>query len=498
MIKNNDPFVLKFKTDTTGSRITNIPYNDYILPCEAAADALVPDISPEYTAEKNSAAINGAIAAACVVGGKTVLIPRGEYKITEIELKSDVTLFISSGAKLTAQTFEEREKSGRRETLEKSEAMFAPSRDHLHGGVIFAENAENIRITGGGVICGNGVSYTDPAKDETPFYPLEKFNTHKRVIGARNRIRFGKPGVKRNYLVRLKNCKNAAVDNVTLNESAFWTLVVDGCENVDIHNIVIDNHMHVANADGMDILFSRNVEIARCFIATADDGICLKPVDGEIENVRVFDCVVSSFANCFKIGTETAFDAKHITVKNCKFFIPSGMTYGYSGIAVESADGSNISDVETDGIEMFGISSPVLIWLGKRLRYGKCEIGGIKDIIIKNVFAVDIELPSAITGCRDGGRIYRPENIVFENVRVSYRDTKEKLNIPAEAPEWSAADYPDIVRVSHIYKGSHEQSDYFDLPCCGLFIRYAKNVKYSGYLCKPRECSELPLVFLKD
>lgn len=497
MINNNDSFALKFKTDPTGSRITNIPYNDYILPCEAAEDAIVPDISPEYTAEKNSAAINGAIAA-CAGKGKTVLIPRGEYKITEIKLKSNVILFISSGAKLTAQTFEEREKSGRRETLEKSEAMFAPSRDHLHGGVIFAENAENIRITGGGVICGSGVSYTEPPKDETPLYPLEKFNTHKRVIEARNRIRFGKQGVKRNYLVRLKNCKNAAVDNVTLNESAFWTLVVDGCENVDIHNIVIDNHMHVANADGIDILFSRNVEIVHCFIATADDGICLKPVDGEIENVRVFDCVVSSFANCFKIGTETAFDAKHITVKNCKFFIPCGMTYGYSGIAVESADGSNISDVETDGIEMFGISSPILIWLGKRLRCGNTKIGSVRGIRIKNITAVDTELPSAITGCRDGVRIYRPENIAFENVRVSYRDTKENLNIPDEAPEWSAADYPDIVRVSHIYKGSHEQSDYYDLPCYGLFIRYAKNVKYFGYLCKPRECSKRPFVFIKD
>lgn len=497
-MKNETSFALKFNTDETGSLITNIPYGDYILPCKAAGGALVPDISPEYSAEKNSAAINGAITLACAGKGKTVLIPRGEYKITEIELKSNVTLFISSGAKLTAQTFDEREKSGRRETLEKTEAMFAPSRDHLHGGVIFAENAENIRITGGGIICGSGVSYTDPAKNETPLYPLEKFNTHKRVIEARNRIRFGKSGVKRSYLVRFKNCKNAAVDNVTLSESAFWTLVVDGCENVDIHNIVIDNNMHVANADGIDILFSKNITVKDCFIATADDGICLKPVDGEIENIFVGNCVVSSFANCFKIGTETAFDAKHITVKNCKFFIPRGMTYGYSGIAVESADGSNVSDVEIDGIEMFGISSPILIWLGKRLRYGNTKIGSVRDIRIKNITAVDTELPSAVTGCKDGGKTYRPENIILENIRASYRDTNEELNIPAEAPEWSAADYPDIVRVSHIYKGSHEESDYYDLPCYGLFLRYAGDIEYSGYGCEPRKCNKRPFEFIKD
>lgn len=55
-------------------------------------------------------------------------------------------------------------------------------------------------------------------------------------------------------------------------------------------------------------------------------------------------------------------------------------------------------------------------------------------------------------------------------------------------PEWLMKDYPDITRVSHIYFISHEMSDYWDLPCYGIFIRYA-DTDYSGYRCVPRSCN---------
>ena len=35
-----------------------------------------------------------------------------------------------------------------------------------------------------------------------------------------------------------------------------------------------------------------------------------------------------------------------VQVDNCYFFMPDGMTFGYSGIAVESADGSFIENVK--------------------------------------------------------------------------------------------------------------------------------------------------------
>ena len=282
----------KFTTDPTGSWITNIPYGDYIRPCISAGNCAVPDISPLNSGEGNSKIINEAIEKLSLSGGGTLVIPEGEYKISFVELKSNVTLFVSKGAKLVALSYDESA------DLKKNDF-----KDHIGSGAVFAENAENVRITGGGIICGSGISYTDEPKTEEPLYALEEFNTYKRVIEARNRIRFGRQNCKRDYLALFKNCKNVMIEDVILNESAFWTLVINGCENVDINHIVIDNHMHVANTDGIDILFSKNVVIDTCFIATADDGICLKPVNGEIRNVSVSNCVITSCANCFKIGT---------------------------------------------------------------------------------------------------------------------------------------------------------------------------------------------------
>ena len=477
----------KYTTDPTGSWITNIPYDDYIRPCVTEEEYVIPDISASASGADNSAAVNRAIDELSASGGGTLVIPAGVYKITSVELKSNVTLFVSKGARLVTLSYDERA------DLKKNDTP-----DHISDGVIFAQNAENIRITGGGIICGSGISYTDEPKKEAPLYALKEFNTYKRVIEARNRIRFGKKDRKRSYLMLMKDCRNVVIEDIILNESAFWTLVINGCENVDINHIVIDNHMHVANTDGIDILFSKNVNIADCFIATADDGVCLKPVNGEIKGVSVSDCVISSCANCFKIGTESAFDITDIRVSNCKFFMPQNMTYGYSGIAVESADGSNVSDVEIDNIVMDGISSPILVWLGKRLRHGNAKIGSVKNVKISNVTAVNTELPSAVTGCRTDDRIYPVENVVLDHISAVYRDTKEALDINYDVPEWSLSDYPDIVRISHIYKDSHENSDYWDLPCYGIFIRYARNMDYSGYSCVPRRCNERSFEYVKN
>ena len=481
----------KYTTDPTGSWITNIPYGDYIRPCTPAGKCVTANISPLASGESNSEIINGEIERLSASGGGTLVIPEGEYKIAFVELKSNITLFISKGAKLVGLSYEERNAANGNSALDGTP-------DHIGDGVILAQNAENIRITGGGIICGNGISYTDEPKTEKPLYALKEFNTYKRVIEARNRIRFGKPNCKISYLMLIKDCKNVVIDDIILNESAFWTLVINGCENVDINHIVIDNHMHVANADGIDILFSENVNIRTCFIATADDGICLKPVNGEIKGVNVSDCIISSCANCFKIGTETAFDISDIRVSDCRFFMPQNMTYGYSGIAVESADGSNVWGVEINNITMDGISSPILIWLGKRLRHGNSKIGSVNNIKISNVTAVNTELPSAVTGCRTDENIYPVQNVVLENISAVYRDTSEALDINYDVPEWSLSDYPDIVRVSHIYRESHENSDYWDLPCYGIFVRYAENIDYSGYSCVPRKCNERNFEYVKN
>ncbi len=473
----------RYDTDDSGNRIANIPYDEYAGDTALPEDAVtVTNLSESAGAEHNAAEIQAVIDSLSANGGGVVRIPPGRYQINTIYLKNDITLFIPQGAELVAPCCEEN----------------LAAEHPLDTGVICAENASNISIIGGGTVHGMGETYTNEPEEKTPLYALKKFNTYTRVIEARKRIRMGK-NVARPNVIYLNACRNINIDGIVLKDSASWTFVLEQCSDVNITNLVIDNHMHVANSDGIDIVGGENININHSFIATGDDGIVLKPRDAEIRNVDIRDCIVSSYANCFKIGTETQMDVENVNVTGCYFFLPNGITGGYSGIAVESCDGSNISDVTISDITMEGISSPLLIWLGNRLQYEKKQTGSLNGVTIQNVTAADTELPSAITGCMDGsGATHYVQNVVLKDISVSYRDTGEDLHIRKKIGEFSMRDYPDITRVSHIYFIDHQFSKYWDIPCYGLVVRHAENITYDGYFVTPRTCNTRDKYYIDD
>ena len=460
----------EYIADESGSRISNIPYDDYISEIDFPDGALMCSLSETSSATENTHVIQSQIDTASEnPSGGTVVVPKGKYKITTIELKSNVTLFIPKGAELVSVNCDENEKSDKK----------------LGSGVVIAENAENIAITGGGIINGCGESYTlEPEKDE-PLYALKYFNLYTRVIESRKRLRKAKP-VHRPSVIHFINCDNINVSNIILKNSAAWTFHLENCKNAEIFDFIIDNHMHVANTDGIDISGSENIKIRHSFIATGDDGIVLKSASNPIKSVEIENCIISSFANCFKIGTETQKDISNVKITDCYFFLPDGITGGYAGIAIETADGSNVSDVFVSDIKMDGICAPILVWAGNRMKYGKNRIGKIRNAEIKNITADNVELPSAINGCKGENGNNCISNIKLENINVKYRDTKEALSVLKKVPEHSLKDYPEITRVAHIYFRSHEMSRYWDLPCYGLFIRNADNVDIKNFECIPR------------
>ena len=75
----------------------------------ASTDCVIPNISENFTPEENAKIINECISSLKI--GGTVYIPSGEYKISTVTLKSDMTLFISENARLISMSFEENEKS---------------------------------------------------------------------------------------------------------------------------------------------------------------------------------------------------------------------------------------------------------------------------------------------------------------------------------------------------------------------------------------------------
>ncbi len=467
-----------------GTQVENIPYENYIQTQETPDDAIIPEIYESASGEENSTAIQNVIDALSASGGGIVYIPDGEYKVTTIWLKSNITFFVSNGAKLISLSYEENSLSS----------------SPLNTAVLYCDGVSDVLITGGGTINGCGTSYTTEAETDEPLYALKEFNLYTRVIEARKRIRFGIDDADRCNVLQINNSDNVTVDNIILQESAGWTFVINNSKNVTVQNMVIDNNVHVSNSDGIDICSgSNNIQISNCFIATGDDGIVLKPSSDQLSDITVENCEIFSLANCFKIGTETQYDVTNVSVNDCYFFIPDGIVGGYAGIAIESADGSNIKDITVQNITMDGISAPLLIWLGDRLQYDTTQqVGSISDVLIANITATNTEMPSAVTGCQHDSEVYYVENVTLYNINVTYRDTGEDLNIADPVHEYSMDGYPEITRVSHIYIISHELSKYWDLPCYGILVRHTKNVDYTDYTATPRSCNEREMYYLSD
>ncbi|MBR2892806.1 MAG: hypothetical protein IKB94_03030, partial [Clostridia bacterium] len=225
-------------------------------------------------------------------------------------------------------------------------------------------------------------------------------------------------------------------------------------------------------------------------IATGDDGLCIKADgDKDIENILIENCKVMSLANCFKIGTTVYRDVRNVTVRSCEFFM-DGTTGGYSGISIQSDCGGNVSDITVENIKMKGVTAAFLLWLGNRRNI---KPGSLKNVILRNITAEDVSLPSAITGTVRDGEVYQVENVTLENISIKYRDSDEELYMRDGGVGYEAMlEYPEITRLCSIYTNSHEESPYWELPVYGLFVRDACEIKLNNFKCVPRRCNKRP------
>lgn len=489
--KLNTLFFCKDTRVTDGAPYTEIreydfssyyPEDNYIKsqnpPTENTFDIRDFGAAPDNKSTDNAPFIQLAIDKAEKTKG-TVIIDGGDYTSTTIILKSNTTLFIANGSSITAD-----------ET----------GKGYKNDSLIYADGAENITITGGGKIKGNGNLFgKKPVYEKNLTEPSEYVDMIELRQEYRKQLRFADKS-KYGSPIIMKNCKNINAYNCIIENSASWSFRLDNCKDINIHDFIINNNRNTANADGFDLCGSSNVKIRHCFISTADDGIVIKNAvwlgcTGEMKNIEIEDCEVISRTNSIKIGTETTFDISNIHIKNCRLFLPDLYPYTVSAIAVESADGSKIKNVTAKNITVNNCSCPVFIRLCNRNRAAKVtpqnanaiergqkaekgasadknrfnHKGCIENITIKNLKAEDAEIPIMICGYRQNGTVKRVKNITLENIEI--KNTKRpytkdrRLFIPEYANE-----YPEANR-------------FRNLPSYALFIRHAENVVIKNFKC---------------
>lgn len=318
-------------------------------------------------------AIQKAIDDVSAAGGGRVILSGGTFLSGPIELKSGVELHIDADATLLAspdiKDFPNRTDARHYDT----DAL--PRR--RNAAFIFADEAENIAISGRGTIDCNGQYHICPVPDDEyrGGWPFKRIHPTEQTLPR---------------VVFFAGCKYVTVTDVTMvNQPAGWSYWVHDCDFVHFDRCKILSDMRFPNNDGIHINCSRDVTVSNCIIEAGDDAVIVRANSRSLkeprscERVVVTNCTLKSWAYAIRLGWS---NDGHI--RNC-IFSNLTITHSWLGIGMDFPRAGYNND--------FGLESSL-----------------IEDIIFSNIIMDEIyECPLHMY-------VYPDESVKFEGVRNIY------------------------------------------------------------------------------
>lgn len=411
------------------------------------------------TSVLSTQAIQMAIDTCSASGGGRVVVPSGKYKTGTIILKSGVHLHLEQGAIL----FGSRNIS---DYLRIKPAFIALRTKVETRQLIFAEEAENIGISGFGTIDGQGEAF-----EKVP----------------------GNEGITRPHMIQIINCREVRIENVKMQSSGAWMQHYLACNHLTIRGINVFNHAN-KNNDGIDIDGCENVVISDCIIDSDDDGICLKSTSSAgCENIVITNCLVSSHCNALKMGTESNTGFRNIAITNI-VVRPSavndrkiyGDVKGLSGIALEMVDGGIMDGIIINSVRIEETLSPIFIRLGNRARPYRDDIpvtrvGSVNNVAISNVLVNT----SSSMGCSITGIPGFPvRELSLANIDIT---------------TGGGGSLADATRaISEAEKSYPESTMFGTLPAYGFFVRHVNGLSFSGLTLRTSSPDWRPALLLDE
>lgn len=282
----------------------------------------------------NTGAIQKAIEQAASEGGGVVEIPAGTWRSGSIFLRKGVELHLAKDAVLLGSN--NIEDYPKRET--RIEGHFEPWRMAL----VNAQELEGVKITGKGVLDGNGIVFW------AQFWQRRRENPKCTNLE-----------VERPRLMFIDRCRDVRIEGVSLRYSGFWNLHLYRCSEVLLEGLTITaptrhtghrNYMTQEilagmdedarsrnqpvkdnilgpSTDGIDIDSSRKVTVRGCYISVNDDNIALKGSKGPladqdkdsppVEDILIEDCEFGDGNGMITCGSEATV-VRNVTARNCR------------------------------------------------------------------------------------------------------------------------------------------------------------------------------------
>jgi polygalacturonase len=241
--------------------------------------------------------------------GGVLYVDPGEYRITSLFLKSDMTLYVAKGAVIYGNPV-----IGDYPLIPGEEKFLDPKKAPLQLGAwegnpfpakpsfISAYSAENVVIEGEGVLDGQA--------DKSDFWKNVKTMT------------YGRP-----RMLCFNSCKHVRVIGVTVENSPAWTIHPYFSEDVSFYAIRVKNPKDAPNTDGLDPECCSKVNIVGVYFSVGDDCIALK--SGKIyigktykkacEQVVIRNCYMHEGHGAVVLGSEVGAGVKDVTIERCYF-----------------------------------------------------------------------------------------------------------------------------------------------------------------------------------
>lgn len=362
-------------------------------------------------------------------GGGTLVVPAGRYETFPIELKSNMTLYLESGAELVFIQ--------RSEGFPVIRSEFEGRDSFVYMSCIYAKNAENLTLCGHGMVNGQG----------------EYWWKHMRELP------YGRP-----YLICFEHCKHVKILDVKLTMSPAWTVHPLYCEDLEVRGISIRNPWNSPNTDGINPDGCQNVRIADCLVDVGDDCITLKsgteetPEKQPCENITITNCNLVHGHGGVVIGSEMSGGVRNVTITNCVFQDTD------RGIRVKTRRGRGgvMESVLVSNVMMERVLCPFVFNM-----YYQCGAQGTSykektpheadetTPVIRNIFIQNCLVNDARAAA---GFFYGLPEMPVENVSISDCRIRMMENSEGGQPAMME-DIPDMAGE-------------------GIFIRFAKNVSF--------------------
>ena len=392
-------------------------------------------------------------------GGGRLVVPQGVWFTGPIVLKSNIDLHLEVGAVIQF--------SGDDTLYPIIKTSFEGLDTRRCQSPLSANGAENIAITGRGVIDGNGQFWRPVKKSKVTDAQWKEIMNRPGGVEMKKGYWVpnqgyvqGEKGANMNVpnaqteeewnaikrflrpvMISLVNCKNVLLEGVIFQNSPAWNIHPLMCENIILDNVLARNPAYAQNGDALDLESCKNALIVNSKFDAGDDGICIKSgkdKDGRrrgrpCENVVVSGCTVFAGHGGFVVGSEMSGGVRNgrggivenININNISMTdiktdaITFNMYYGGKSVAEMLADGDNPDNMtkmpvneETPIFRNINIKNIVCNDAGRAMEFNGLPEMPIDGITLENVM-IQAKKDAVFTNCQN----IKKTNVVVKVVK---------------------------------------------------------------------------------